>query len=69
MPHTLIRQADIDTFQRDGVIRVKGLFRAHVDTLRKGVERNMAEPGEYAAENSNLAKAGASSTTIATGAA
>jgi ectoine hydroxylase-related dioxygenase (phytanoyl-CoA dioxygenase family) len=51
MPHPLISQADIDAFQRDGVILVKGLFKDHVDTLRKGVERNMAEPGEYAAEN------------------
>lgn len=51
MPHPLISQADIDAFQRDGVLLVKGLFKDHVDTLRKGVDRNMAEPGEYAAEN------------------
>jgi ectoine hydroxylase-related dioxygenase (phytanoyl-CoA dioxygenase family) len=51
MPHPLISQADIDAFQRDGVLLVKGLFKDHVDTLRNGVDRNMAEPGEYAAEN------------------
>ena len=51
MPHPLISQADIDAFQRDGVILVKGLFKDHVDALQKGIERNMAEPGEYAAEN------------------
>ncbi len=43
--------ADIDAFQRDGVILVKGLFKDRVDALQKGIERNMAEPGEYAAEN------------------
>lgn len=46
MPHPLISQADIDAFQRDGVILVKGLFRDHIDTLRKGVDRNIAEPGK-----------------------
>lgn len=51
MPHPLISQADIDAFQRDGVILVKGLFKDHVDTLLKGIDRNMAELGEYAAEN------------------
>ena len=51
MPHPLISQSDIDAFQRDGVVLVKGLFKDHVETLRKGIERNMAEPSEYAAEN------------------
>lgn len=51
MPHPLITQEHIDSFQRDGVVLVKGLFADHVQTLRAGVERNMAEPGPYAAEN------------------
>ncbi len=51
MTHPLITQEHIDTFQRDGVVLIRGLFADHVDTLRAGVERNMAEPGEYAAEN------------------
>lgn len=45
MPHPLLSQSDIDAFQRDGVVLVKGLFKNHVETLRKGIERNMAEPG------------------------
>lgn len=49
--HPLVTQADIDTYQRDGVVLIRGLFADHVETLRKGVERNMAEPGPYAAEN------------------
>ncbi|MFT4715897.1 MAG: ectoine hydroxylase-related dioxygenase (phytanoyl-CoA dioxygenase family) [Paracoccaceae bacterium] len=47
----LIKQTHIDTFQRDGVVLVKGLFAQHVDALRAGIERNMTEPGPYASEN------------------
>lgn len=49
--HALITQDDIDMFQRDGVVLIKGLFKGHVDTIRAGIERNIAEPGPYAAEN------------------
>lgn len=51
MPHPLLHQKDIDTFQRDGVVLIKGLFAGHVDTIRAGIEANMAAPGPYAAEN------------------
>lgn len=51
MTHPLITQDHIDAFQRDGVVFIKGLFADHVDTIRAGIERNMAEPGPYAAEN------------------
>ncbi len=51
MTHALITQDQIDAFQRDGVILIKGLFADHVDTLRAGVDRNMADPGPYASEN------------------
>lgn len=49
--HPLITQDHIDTFQRDGVVLIKGLFKDHVDSIRAGIERNMVEPGPYAAEN------------------
>ena len=51
MTHALITQDQIDSFQRDGVILIKGLFADHVDTLRAGVDRNMADPGPFASEN------------------
>ncbi|WP_370163044.1 phytanoyl-CoA dioxygenase family protein [Limimaricola soesokkakensis] len=51
MTHPLITQTHIDSFQRDGVVLIRGLFADHVEVLRDGVARNMAEPGEYAAEN------------------
>lgn len=47
----MVTQDQIEGYQQDGVVLVKGLFADHVDTLRAGVARNMAEPGPYAAEN------------------
>ncbi len=41
----------IETYQRDGVVLVKGLWKDWVGEIRAGIERNMAEPGPYAAEN------------------
>ncbi|MEP2530056.1 phytanoyl-CoA dioxygenase family protein [Shimia sp.] len=46
-----LSHADIETFQTDGVVLIRGLFADHVDTLRAGVARNMADPGPYASEN------------------
>lgn len=51
MTHPLITQAHIDTYQKDGVVLVRGLLKDHVEAIRKGIETNMAEPGTYAAEN------------------
>lgn len=41
----------IEAYQRDGVVLVKGLWKDWVEVIRNGIERNMAEPGPYAAEN------------------
>ena len=41
----------IETYKAEGVALIPGLFAAHVDALRAGVARNMAEPGPYASEN------------------
>ena len=49
--HPLVNQNIIDTFQREGVVLIKGLFSDYVDIIRAGIARNMAEPGPYAAEN------------------
>ena len=46
-----IDRSQIEAFETDGVVLVKGLFRDWVDVIRVGIERNMAEPGPYAAEN------------------
>ncbi len=56
--HPLVTQDHIDQFQRDGVTLIKGLWADQVDTLRAGVERNMTNPGPYAAENLHKGEAG-----------
>ncbi|MGR3718167.1 MAG: phytanoyl-CoA dioxygenase family protein [Thermohalobaculum sp.] len=48
---TQISQSQIEAYQADGVVLIKGLFRDWVDTIRAGIERNMAEPGPYGSEN------------------
>lgn len=48
----------VETFQREGVVVVPGLWADWVETLREGVARNMAEPGPYAAENLKPGEAG-----------
>lgn len=46
-----INQEQIDAFQKEGVVLIKGLFKNWVDKIRTGIERNMKEPGPQAAEN------------------
>jgi ectoine hydroxylase-related dioxygenase (phytanoyl-CoA dioxygenase family) len=47
----LVTEEMVEQYQRDGVVLIKGLFAPFVDTLRAGIERNMAEPGPYGSEN------------------
>lgn len=47
----MIEQQQIDAFQRDGAVLLKGLLKDWVDVIRVGIEKNMADPGIYAAEN------------------
>ena len=58
MTHPLLSEDLIETYQRDGVVLIKGLFADHVNTLRAGVERNMAEPGPYASNNDKPGETG-----------
>lgn len=53
-----VTQQDISDFQTDGVVIVRGLFTDHLDALRAGVARNMAEPGPYASENKKSGEIG-----------
>lgn len=58
MPDPLLNKSDIDTYQRDGVIIVRGLFKDHVDTLRAGIARNMESPSSYASNNDKAGEKG-----------
>ena len=58
MPHPLVTSDDIATYQRDGVVLIRGLFADHVEALREGIAQNMAEPGPYASENKREGESG-----------
>ncbi|MCV3270492.1 phytanoyl-CoA dioxygenase family protein [Roseobacter sinensis] len=58
MAQSPLSQDDVETYARDGVVMIPGLFAQHVETLRAGVARNLAEPGPYAAENLHTHEAG-----------
>ncbi|MBN8294890.1 phytanoyl-CoA dioxygenase family protein [Rhodobacter sp. NTK016B] len=58
MPTDLVSPQDIAAFQRDGAIVIRGLWTDWVDTISRGIERNLAEPGPYAAENLNPGEGG-----------
>ena len=49
--HALITQGHVDAFHRDGVVLIRGLFDDFIDSIRAGIDQNLAQPGEYAAEN------------------
>ena len=54
----LVSESQIAAYRRDGAVLVKGLFADWVETIRAGIERNMAEPGPYAAENLKAGEGG-----------
>lgn len=58
MSRVTVTQQQIEEYQRDGVVFIKGLFADHVDVLRAGVERNMSEPGPYASNNEKAGHTG-----------
>jgi len=47
----MITETQIEEFQRDGCTVVRGAFADWVDVIAAGIERNMAEPGQYSSEN------------------
>ncbi len=53
-----IDESQIKAYQDDGVVLIRGLFSDWVETIRAGIERNMAEPGPYAAENLKAGEGG-----------
>ncbi|MFV0474922.1 MAG: phytanoyl-CoA dioxygenase family protein [Pikeienuella sp.] len=42
---------EVERFQEDGAICLRGAFADWVDVIAAGIARNMEEPGEYASEN------------------
>ena len=47
----MVTSEQVRAYKADGAVFLPGLFRDWVETIRAGIERNMREPGPYAAEN------------------
>ena len=46
-----VSEDQVAAYERDGAVLLPSLFADWVDVLAAGIERNLAEPGPYAAEN------------------
>ncbi|WP_420549887.1 phytanoyl-CoA dioxygenase family protein [Curvivirga sp.] len=46
-----LSQEQIETFQKEGVLGLKGAFKDWVDVLREGVAQNLDAPGEFATDS------------------
>ncbi len=46
----VVQQSQVDEYQRDGVILLKGVFGEWIDLLREGVEANLKAPGPWSRE-------------------
>ncbi len=51
MPVVVVTKQQIEAYDRDGAVILPGLFADWIDVIAAGIERNMTQPGEYAAEN------------------
>ncbi|MCG7626898.1 phytanoyl-CoA dioxygenase family protein [Epibacterium sp. MM17-32] len=58
MAHAMLSEDQVEAFQRDGAVLIKGLFKDQVDLLRAGVAANMAQPGPYASNNEKAGESG-----------
>lgn len=65
----LIDDQTVETFQKDGVVLLKGVFKPWVDTLAQGISELMANPSEYGFARTVIPKDGSApfSRIIATG--
>ena len=48
LPEFDVEANDVETFQRDGVVLLPGLFAEWVDRLRAGLQRNLEDPQQFA---------------------
>lgn len=53
-----IDSEQIAAYHRDGAVLLPGLFAGWIDVIRAGIERNLNEPGPYAAENTETRDGG-----------
>lgn len=53
-----VTEAQIQAFEREGALCLRGIFADWIDVLAAGIARNMAAPGPYGAENTGKADSG-----------
>jgi ectoine hydroxylase-related dioxygenase (phytanoyl-CoA dioxygenase family) len=58
LPAFSVTERDIADYRRDGAVCLRGVFSDWVETIAAGIERNMREPGPYAAESVRSGEAG-----------
>ena len=58
MDRHLINNSHVKSFQEDGVVLVKGLFKDFVNIIRDGIDYNIKNPGPYSAENLHAGESG-----------
>ena len=51
MLNPILSTEEVEKFEKEGVLLIKGLFQHYVDIIQKGIEKNLLNPGPYAAEN------------------
>jgi ectoine hydroxylase-related dioxygenase (phytanoyl-CoA dioxygenase family) len=54
----VLNQDQVETFKRDGVVLLEGVFDDWIETLRVGVDTNMANPGPFGRDYLNDGQAG-----------
>ena len=54
----LVTPADVAAYRRDGAVCLRGIFTSWIDLLERGVEANIATPGDYGAENTQPGEPG-----------
>lgn len=54
----LIPKKTIEEFQNNGAVLIPGLFSDWIPTITKGIEFNLINPSQYAAENSKINQQG-----------
>jgi hypothetical protein len=47
----VVSPSDIESFERDGVVLIKGLFSKFVKKITIRIDKNLSNPRKYAAEN------------------
>ncbi len=46
----ILEATQIEAFEKDGVVLMRGVFSEWIDRLRQGVEKNMQDPGPWGRE-------------------